>query len=419
MKKKLIPSLLLAAMFATTAHAQTVADSICATVYFRLASARIELPYMDNAAQLKAFTECIRRMGTDPVAAIKSIRIVSSASPEGNTEFNRKLSELRGKELLNYIKTNLSLPDSIFVLRSEGEDWNGLALQVKKTDMPWRDKALSVIRTNPEWIMRGGKVVDSRKLQLMNLYGGRAWSYMRDNFFEKLRGGVLVVCEVERTEPIPAAEETVKPEATADTVSVSHIDEQPGRVEVTETYKALSQEDTPFYMAVKTNLLYDAALVPNVGVEFGFGKGWGVGLNWMYAWWKNDHRHRYWRIYGGELVVRKYLGGTPMRGHHIGAYTQRVTYDFELGGKGYLGEYAYGTGVEYGYSMPVAKRLNFDFSIGIGYLGGKYKVYTPEDECYVYQETKKRHWFGPTRAEVSLVWLLGHGNVNSKKGGNK
>ena len=169
MKKKLIPSLLLAAMFATTAHAQTVADSICATVYFRLASARIELPYMDNAAQLKAFTECVRRMGTDPVAAIKSIRVVSSASPEGNTEFNRKLSELRGKELLNYIKTNLSLPDSIFVLRSEGEDWNGLALQVKKTDMPWRDKALSVIRTNPEWIMRGGKVVDSRKLQLMYL----------------------------------------------------------------------------------------------------------------------------------------------------------------------------------------------------------------------------------------------------------
>ena len=28
-------------------------------------------------------------------------------------------------------------------------------------------------------------------------------------------------------------------------------------------------------------------------------------------------------------------------------------------------------------------------------------------------------WIGPTRGEVSLVWLLGNGNTNSKKGGKK
>ncbi|MCD8273384.1 MAG: DUF3575 domain-containing protein, partial [Alistipes sp.] len=27
------------------------------------------------------------------------------------------------------------------------------------------------------------------------------------------------------------------------------------------------------------------------------------------------------------------------------------------------------------------------------------------------------HWFGPTKAEISLVWLLGRGNYNEKKGG--
>ena len=99
-------------------------------------------------------------------------------------------------------------------------------------------------------------------------------------------------------------------------------------------------------------------------------------------------------------------------------YAQGLTYDFETGGKGYLSDFGYGFGLEYGYSLPVAKRLNLDFGIGIGYGGGKYKVYNPEDGHYVYKETKQRHWFGPTRAEISLIWLLGHGNEN-KKGGEK
>ena len=179
----------------------------------------------------------------------------------------------------------------------------------------------------------------------------------------------------------------------------------------------------PLYLAAKTNLLYDAALVPNVGLELSLGKGWSVGGNWMYAHWSNDARHRYWQIYGGELEVRRYFGSLaaekPLQGHHVGLYAQAVTYDFETGGKGYLSDFAYGVGLEYGYSLPVAKRLNIDFGIGFGYSGGNYKSYYPDAGCYVYIETKRRHWVGPTRAEVSLVWLLGRGNVNSKKGGAK
>ena len=97
-----------------------------------------------------------------------------------------------------------------------------------------------------------------------------------------------------------------------------------------------------------------------------------------------------------------------------------LTYDLELGGKGYLGDkWSYGAGIEYGYSLPVAKRLNIDFSLGIGYLGGKYMKYLPMDGHYVWQYTKQRHWFGPTKAEISLVWLIGRGNTNPNKGGRK
>ena len=86
--------------------------------------------------------------------------------------------------------------------------------------------------------------------------------------------------------------------------------------------------------------------------------------------------------------------------------------DFELGGKGYLGDkWSYGGGVAYGYSLPVGHRFNVDFTLGIGYLGGSYKEYIPLDGHYVWQTTKNRRWFGPTKAGISLVWLIGRGEL--------
>ena len=109
-------------------------------------------------------------------------------------------------------------------------------------------------------------------------------------------------------------------------------------------------------------------------------------------------------------------------------YGQLLTYDFEFGGKGQIAGVPGGdlwdkanwaAGVEYGYSLPIARRLNIDFTIGLGYMGGTYYEYTPIDNCYVWQATKQRHWWGPTKLEVSLVWLLGHGNFNAGKGGER
>lgn len=105
---------------------------------------------------------------------------------------------------------------------------------------------------------------------------------------------------------------------------------------------------------------------------------------------EKNSNHRYWRIYGGDIAVRKWFGKKanekPLTGHHVGVYGQAFTYDFEWGGKGYMGgepggtlwdKTNYAAGVEYGYSLPVANRLNIDFTLGVGYWGGKYYEYTP------------------------------------------
>ena len=51
----------------------------------------------------------------------------------------------------------------------------------------------------------------------------------------------------------------------------------------------------------------------------------------MYAWWKSDRKHNYWRTYGGDFEIRRWLSKEPdtkpLSGHHIGVYAQMLTYD--------------------------------------------------------------------------------------------
>lgn len=58
--------------------------------------------------------------------------------------------------------------------------------------------------------------------------------------------------------------------------------------------------------------------------------------------------------------------------------------------------------------------LKIDFTLGVGYWGGIYHEYEPQAGYYVWKATKERRWIGPTKAEISLVWLLGRGNSNRK-----
>ncbi len=74
-------------------------------------------------------------------------------------------------------------------------------------------------------------------------------------------------------------------------------------------------------------------------------------------------------------------------------------------------------GLEYGYSLPVSNRLNIDFTLGVGYIGGLVEKYIPQNGHYYWQATTRQTWIGPSKAEVTLVWLIGKGNSNTKKGG--
>ena len=415
------------------AHGITPLDTlripISVEVFYRQGHAQFDSTYQNNREKLDCLLEILHKLSSDSTCRLDRFSIVSGASPEGNTTLNKSLSKDRSRNIGDYLCRRIPAWQASLLRESYvGIDWDRLRLQVAQSDMPGKEDVMHILSNTPEWVIRDGVVVDSRKRQLMMLRQGDCWRYMEQHFFPGLRRSLVEVSYI-------LLPQTPEPDYTPDVETeevpqAERIDCVPMPEMTSESEPATqAQPSAPFYMAVKTNLLYDAFLVPNVGLEFYLGKGFSASGNWMYAWWKSDKRHRYWRIYDGELALRKYFGrpegGSPLSGHHVGVYGQLFTYDFETGGRGYMGgkpggtlweKMNYAAGLEYGYSLPIANRLNLDFAIGVGYWGGTYYEYLPIDDCYVWQATKQHKWFGPTKAEITLVWLLGRGHHNQKKG---
>lgn len=338
---------------------------------------------------------------------IVSVKLYGAASPEGGIDYNKGLSKRRADRIASYIAEvggGRISPEVVAV----GRDWSGLyALAVDDCELPSREATLDLLC---RLAMPNDKESEDRMFaQLKVLDGGKPYRYMYSRLFPELRKAGVKVVAVYRIDDL-VSDGRVSPLETSFA--------EPNGISISAKGDVMQEvRKKPWYVGVKTNMLYDAMLVPNGGLEIYLGKNWSIDAYWMYAWWKSDRVHNYWRTYGGDVELRKWLGSAarrkPLTGHHIGAYAQIVTYDFELGGRGYLADrWSYAAGVSYGYSLPVAKRLNIDFSMGLGYMGGEYKEYLPQDGHYVWQSTKRRHWIGPTKAEISLVWLIGRGNTN-------
>lgn len=402
MKQKLL-IFAMSACFALIASAQE--SKKVTHVQFRVGSSNIEQQFAGNAEKLSSLVSHLQEVNNDHTLYISSIEFRGNSSPEGGVARNKQLASQRMKALESYVRSKVQIPEELIKRVDLFIDWNHLAEMVEASDLAQKDDVLRIIRQENA----------NRQQALMNLNGGKTWAEMNRRFFGEMRNACAIVVTY-RKAPAPAP--TPQPEPAP-------VVEEPAPAPAPQPEPEPVVEDTrkPLYMAIKTNLLYDAAIIPNIGLEVSLGKQWSMAGNWFYTWFKNDHKKDYWRGYGGELEVRKWFGAKaqnkPLTGHHLGVYLQGLTYDVEFGNTGNLSDFSYGAGISYGYSAPIARRLNLDFVIGVGYFGGEYKEYIPIDSHYVWQATKNRHWFGPTKAEVTLVWLIGHGNYNTKKGGKR
>lgn len=421
--KVLILGLSIVGVSPARVSAQSISDS--AQVEFRQSHSHLDLNLGDNGRNLSRLLAAIRSAKSDSLPSVPvKIVVKGAASPEGSAAFNKLLSEKRAESIYDYFSGELAVPRSKMDFIFLGRDWRGLKDLVEKDlSVPDRTGVISLISEYLDQGDMSAAASNALLARLKALKGGVPYSYMYRNLFPRLRFSTLIV---EFLKPEPASQPVVTDPLPASPVPPVQIEDVDTVAGVEPDYVAARK---PFYMAVKTNMLYDAAALPNIGVEFYLGRNWSVSADWTYGWWDNDSKHRYWRAYGGEVAVRRWFGPKakqkPLTGHHLGIYGGAFTYDFEFGGRGYMGGIPGGTlwdrcmvtaGVEYGFSLPVAKRINIDFTIGVGYIGGKYVKYDPSPYGgYIWKSIHRLNWFGPTKAEITLVWLIGHGNTNPRK----
>ena len=164
--------------------------------------------------------------------------------------------------------------------------------------------------------------------------------------------------------------------------------------------------------AVKTNLLFDAALMPNIELEVPIGKRWSLNGEYMFPWWLiNDDRYCLQILMGG-LEVRYWPGRRSGRdvltGHFLGLYAGGGKYDLQWDKNGYQGEFFIAAGVSYGYAHSIARNLRLEYNIGIGMLRTDYRHYHSRDNhrTLLWQENGEYTWLGPTKLKISLVWLI-------------
>ena len=395
-------------------------DSIA--IFFPVGLSQIEPGFRSNSSKLVQLVDLLNSNELDHIA------ISASASPDGNSELNANLAEARYQAIYDYIRNFTSIPDSLIYKSATGVAWDELRqLVADNLDTPCREDILRIIDNTPVWVFdANGQIIDGRKKQLMDLNGGDCYRWMLANVFPDLRSSIgvmlytkdtkatkqITTAPASETKPIViAAEKEQNAECGNSTVAtVNRV------IAVIDEDEQLQHSRTPVHrFAAKTNLIYDAALMPSGEFEWRINKNWSAAVEFDCAWWSRKETHRYYQL---AMIVPEgrywFRTSGPWRGMYAGIFIAGGKYDLENGDRGYKGHGAM-IGVSYGYMWPISSCLSLEAAIGVGYLRTRFEEYLPFDGDYVYQRTRDYNFVGPVKLKFAIAWRF---NDISKKGGS-
>ena len=169
-------------------------------------------------------------------------------------------------------------------------------------------------------------------------------------------------------------------------------------------------------VAVKTNLLYDAAANVNLGVEVGLARRWSFDLSGDYNKWSvNNHKWKHWmvqpeaRYWFCDRFVKHFIALHALGGEfNVGNIKNNIKFlgtDFSnLTDHRYQG-WGVGAGIAYGYALPIGYHWNLEFELGVGYVYLDYDRFECKN-CGRKVGSNNHHYVGPTKAAVNLVYLF-------------
>lgn len=420
--KRNILLLIISVMLAGAARGQQATDTT--VVYYRQGYSVVELTLRNNRAALEGFLNRFNASMQDSTLHLVSFRLDAYASPEGTAAANDRLSENRAKRLAEYICSRTGLSESDLTIEGHGIDWEQLEEKTAASDVPYKEEVLDVLRNTPEWIYdEDNRIIDGRKHRLGMLRGGVPYNYLSEHIFPLLRRSCITLsytvepleqpAEEQPAEERPAAEQPEQPR--------EEVAAQPDPAPVSTPVPAADKREFRPLLAVKTNLLYWATVmpdfksytfVPNLEIEYFFKERWS--LSGIVDWAK-------WGYGGGDFFgISSYSleprwwfkGDGRFRWFYLGAYGQVGDYDAQnsrVANDGNTGR-LWGAGLSLGVAIPFSDRFGLEVGIRGGYRRSNVRTYSHEAPDYFLDyETKDNHW-GVTGIKASLYFRFGKGS---------
>ncbi len=169
---------------------------------------------------------------------------------------------------------------------------------------------------------------------------------------------------------------------------------------------------------IKTNLLSDAFMNVNLGIEAGLAPKWTLDAEAQVNDWTLSHGRR-WKHWAVQPEARywfcdrfaKHFIGVHVHGGQFNMGAFNGIYNFLGTDARKLADYRYqgwfvGAGIAYGYAWILSRHWNMEAEVGIGYSYTKFDTYECDECSRLVDKDKHHHYVGPTRLAVNLVYLF-------------
>lgn len=169
---------------------------------------------------------------------------------------------------------------------------------------------------------------------------------------------------------------------------------------------------------IKSNLLSDAFLNPNVGVEVGLASKWTLDVSGQINGWtlSHDRRWKHWAIqpearywlcdrFGGHFFGAHVHGGQFNMGGFDGKINFLGTDARKLKDTRFQGWFV-GAGVAYGYAWLLSRHWNLEGEVGVGYSYTRYDQFRCSGCGKRIETGRPHHYVGLTKLAINLVYLF-------------
>ena len=359
------------------------------SIYFRVGSADYDPAYLDNGKRLEEYLSKIQSVLSHNEASSVKISCISSFSPEGKVDFNKRLAKKRsetGASLLAAIADGTSVSE----ITTPWDDLLKILESDKGAGVPFRDETIEIVRS----IIEGNASYGDLK----SFRGSKPWKYIVRNLFPYQRRCIISVSI--DTPPVPYVSSAFRPAAPVASVSAP-------QVIIDRKVSPLITLPNNYFVGIKTNLLYDIASVTNVSVELGFAKHYSVELLGTFSPWDYGRETLQFRTALLQPEFRYWFSEGWTR-HFVGLHAHLGWYNIAPGGKVRYQDHngnspLVGVGLSYGYVVPFTSHWGAEFSVGAGY------AYLSYDKFYNIHNgalfgTGEKHYFGLTKLGASVYY---------------